>query len=302
MQGSEIRAGITQVGLLPNLEKPEAVALARELAAWFRRRGLVPVCHPEAAAAVGSAAHCEVLPCEAWRDKVAFAITLGGDGTLLKAARILAPLGVPLLGVNLGRLGFLSEVEAEQVFEALPAFLAGCYVIDRREMLDVAVVKSGGGVCRFLALNDVVVTPGTATRLGRLAVYVGDSHLGTFPADGVILATPTGSTAYSLAAGGPVLSPDLDALVITPVCAHTFYARPTVISKAETVVLRVERSREGGMVTMDGQERCRLTGDDEVRVRAAQVKALLMRRPGWDFYAMLRRKLRGDDACLFPRS
>lgn len=278
-----------RVGLLPNLDKPEAPGLTRALAEWLVEHGVVPVCLPEAAAV--AAGRCEARPIAEWGGQVAFALSLGGDGTLLKAARLLAPRGIPLLGVNLGHLGFLTEVEAESVFEALPGFLAGRYQTDRRAMLEAVITRNGSAERRFLALNDVVVTPGPATRLGRLAIYISGSHLGTYPADGVIVATPTGSTAYSLAAGGPVVSPDLDVLVITPICPHTFQARPTVISKEETVLVRLERPPEGAMVTMDGQERCPLAGDEEVRVTVAAVEACLMRRTGWDFYGVLRRKL-----------
>ncbi len=281
---------------MPNLGKPEAVALTERLIAWLAREGVEPVCPPEVAehltAAPGEHPVPRLLPAENWAGEVAFAAVLGGDGTLLKAARLLAPQAVPLLGVNLGRLGFLSEVEADSLFQALPGFLEGKYVRDERAMLRVGVYAGEVLVGRrLLALNDAVVSVGPFARLGLLSVHVSGSHLGTFPADGVIVATPTGSTAYSLAAGGPIVNPDLDVLIITPICPHTFYARPTVISKEETVALRVVGRRSEAVVTVDGQERLRLGEGEELHVSVADAVACLMRRPGWDFYQVMRKKL-----------
>mgnify|MGYP000687018894 CR=1 FL=1 len=276
------------VGIFPNLDKPRAPELARELVAWLAERGVAAVCPPEAAGRVEGA---EPLPPARWGGRVAFAVVLGGDGTLLKAARALAPGGVPMLGVNLGHLGFLTEVEARALFDYLPSALAGDYRVDERAMLAAAVLVDGRPRERLLALNDVVVSVAPYARLGMLAVWVSGSLLGRYPADGVIVATPTGSTAYSLAAGGPIVAPDLDVLVVTPVCPHTFYARPTVISKEDSVRVRLERSPEGAVVTADGQERRRLAPGEEVVVAVAGEVARLIRGPGWDFFRVLRRKL-----------
>lgn len=285
-----------RVGVLPNLEKEDALQLAGRLIAWLAGAGHVPVYPPEVAALLSPSAPegtrpGHTLPLEGWRGQVAFAVVLGGDGTLLKAARQLAPLDVPLVGVNLGRLGFLTELEAEGLFEALPAFLAGEYVVDERAMLAAWLHRPAGVEGPSLALNDVVVSMAPFGRLGLLAVHAAGSHLGTYPADGIIVATPTGSTAYSLSAGGPILHPGLDLLVITPICPHTFYARPTVIPKGEPVRIRPVGRREGVSVTLDGQERFHLAPGDEVEVRVADSAVRLMRRPGWDFYQVLHQKL-----------
>lgn len=281
-----------KVGVFPNLDKPEARALARRLAGWLRQRRVTPVCSPGVARQLfgGGEPLGEVTPVGEWPGQVAFAVVLGGDGTLLKAARLLSPGGVPLLGVNLGRLGFLTEVEAGHLESALPAFLEGECVMDERATLAVEV-RAGNGFRSYVALNDAVVSVAPFARLGTLSVFVSGSLLGSYPADGIIVATPTGSTAYSLAAGGPIVTPDLDALLVTPVCPHTFYARPTVISKHNQVLVRVDRSLEGAVVTVDGQERCPLGPGEEVEVRVGEAVAKLMRRPGWDFYSVLRRKL-----------
>lgn len=282
-----------RVGIFPNLDKPPARALARDLADWLRQRGIEPVWSPGVARQIfaGGVPLGHVAPVGEWPGQMAFAIILGGDGTLLKAARLLSPGGVPLLGVNLGRLGFLTEVEAGNLQAALPAFLEGDYVMDERATLAVEVRGEEKGCRSYVALNDAVVSVAPFARLGTLSVFVSGSLLGSYPADGVIVSTPTGSTAYSLAAGGPIVTPGLDALLVTPVCPHTFYARPTVISKHDQVLVRVDRSLEGAVVTMDGQERCPLGSAEEVEVRVGTAVARLMRSPGWDFYRVLRRKL-----------
>lgn len=286
------------MGLVPNLEKERACRLVREAADWLREKGYRPVYPPEVDRALfGGEGPGEVLPLNEWGEGFFCALVMGGDGTLLKAARALAGKDIPLLGVNLGRLGFLTEVEADQLFYLLPRFLAGDYVKDRRLMLEARVIREGRERVRFRALNDVVVGVGPFARLALFSVQVSGSHLGTYPADGVIVSTPTGSTAYSLAAGGPIVDPQLGVFVITPISPHTFYARPTVISKEEVVSLRVERTDEA-VVTVDGQEKEDLFREDRVEVRVAPESACLMRRPGWDFYQVLREKMsegyRGD--------
>ncbi|MBX6377322.1 MAG: NAD(+)/NADH kinase [Clostridia bacterium] len=280
--------GRLQVAIWPNLAKAGAGELARSLAAWLDEQG-VEVLVPEEAA--GTAPRAVPAPVETWAGRATFAMVLGGDGTLLKAARRLAPLGLPILGVNLGHLGFLTEVDAGQVFDALPAFLEGRCIVDERGTVEAEVWRADGrGAERYTVLNDAVVSVGGFARLLHLAVRVGNTPLATYPADGVIIATPTGSTAYSLAAGGPVLSPHLDVVVVTPICAHTFYARPTVIDRRETVAVRVVSEGRQVMLTVDGQECCLLQPGDEVRVSAGRDVVRLLRRPGWNFYEVLRRK------------
>lgn len=285
-----------RIGVIANPDKPRAVALVRRLVSWLGERGIEAVLPPDAPDLPEGGPRPRVEPLAAWSGRVRFAVVLGGDGTLLKAARSLAAGGTPLLGVNLGRLGFLSEVEAGSLFDRLPEVLEGRYRLDERAMLAAAVLAKGRPKGRILALNDVVVSVAPFARLGILSVSVSGSLMGSYPADGVIVATPTGSTAYSLAAGGPIVAPDLDVLVVTPVCPHTFHARPTVIAKQDSVRIRIERSREGGVVTADGQERRPLAPGEEVVVAVAGEVARLIRSPDWDFYRVLRRKLTEDPA------
>ncbi len=281
-----------RIGVIANPDKPRAVTLVRQLVSWLAERGIEAVVSPDGADAFADGAPRPLIePMAAWGGRVRFAVVLGGDGTLLKAARSLAGGGTPLLGVNLGRLGFLSEIEAGSLFDRLPDILDGRYRLEERTMLAAAVLVDGRPQRRILALNDVVVSVAPFARLGILSISVSGSHIGSYPADGVIVATPTGCTAYSLAAGGPIVAPDLDVLVVTPVCPHTFYARPTVIAKEDSVRIRIERSQEGGVVTADGQERQVLAPGEEVVVAVAGEVARLIRSPGWDFYRVLRQKL-----------
>lgn len=278
-----------RVGLFPNLEKEPVVPLLKELAAWLADRGVHVVCPPEARDVLGE--DHTLIPADSWGGMVRFAVVLGGDGTLLKAARILAPAGVPILGVNVGHLGFLTELEADNLFTELPFFLEGRFIIDERSMLEAKVLKEKGVGRRLLALNDVVLSTGGMARVGEVSVWVDDSPLGVYPADGVIISTPTGSTAYSLAAGGPIVSPELAVIIVTPICAHTFYARPTVISPRARVTIRVVRVHGRAVATIDGQEIRILREGEGVEVRLAAERARLMRKPDWDFYRVLRRKL-----------
>jgi len=218
-------------------------------------------------------------------------VVFGGDGTILHAARLAARDGIPILGVNLGGFGFLAEVQDRAVEDALLRVLAGDYRVDERMMLQAQVWRSERAVRELLALNDVVVTKSGYARLLRIRTDVNDEHLATHMADGLIVATPTGSTAYSLSAGGPILHPDLDAIVLTPICAHTLNARAVVLSGAEAITIRVEPTGAPSVLTVDGQEGHPLEPDDVVRVARAPCRARLVRLGRTGFYRLLRAKL-----------
>lgn len=287
---------VSRIGLLVNLEKPRGLPLVARLLAWLRAQGVEALVSPEVSAALGGGVRSASVGQMAGAD---FLMVLGGDGTLLGAARRTAHLGLPLLGVNLGRLGFLTELEEGDLATALPGLLAGEYVLDERMMLQCAVHGPlGPGEC-YLALNDVVVAKGPFARLLRLTVSSGDNTIVTYPGDGIIVATPTGSTAYSLSAGGPVLHPQVSGFVVTPICPHTFYSRPLLVSPVEGLRLRPEvapgpRHLVDVALTVDAQEGRPLVAGEWVEVRVADVRAKLVRRPGWDFYQVLRRKLAED--------
>ena len=215
-------------------------------------------------------------------------IVLGGDGTLLHAAKALAALNCPILGVNLGHLGFLTEVEVPDLMSAVTAMVNDRYEIDQRDLLAMRVMRGHHELVRFEAMNDVVVTKGPFARLINLETFVDEAYVTTYPADGLIVSSPTGSTAYSLSAGGPILSPALGVMVVTPICPHSFFDRSIVINGDQQVKIRVRAMHRDTLVTVDGQETYPLIDGDEVIVETSPTKIRLFRRPGWSFFQVLR--------------
>lgn len=223
-------------------------------------------------------------------------VTLGGDGTLLRGARTVVAHGVPVLGINLGHLGFLTSASPEEMEGALEAWRAGRFEIDPRMALQVrAIDREGRPREAHLALNDVVIHKGGAARVIRLSVRTAVEEVGSYSADGIILSTPTGSTAYSLSAGGPIVSPTVECIVATPICPHTLGVRPLVLPAGETVIVEVLSAAEELMLTLDGQDSERLEAGQRVEVRRAAEPVRLVRFPGQTFFSTLRRKLRWGD-------
>jgi len=222
-------------------------------------------------------------------------ITLGGDGTIVSAVRSVAAYGVPILGVNLGRLGFLAEVEPSQVSTAIPAVLEGRYRVEERMMLRTAQHREGQVILEAEAINDVVVGRGHASRTVRVAVDVDGHYVLTYAADGVIVSTPTGSTAYSLSAGGPIVAPDLNCIAITPIAAHLSALRALVVPAQSCVCLRLLKAEEA-MLTVDGQLDAELKPGDEVHNTTSQTTARFIRfgDDGY-FYESILRRLRWPD-------
>jgi NAD+ kinase len=223
-------------------------------------------------------------------------VTLGGDGTLLRGARLVAECGVPVLGVNLGHLGFLTSAAAEDAEAAVTAFFEGRVVMEERMALAVRAESANGRECgSFLALNDAVLHKGGVARMIRLLVRARDEEVGSYSADGIILSTPTGSTAYSLSAGGPIVSPSLDCIVATPICPHTLAVRPLVLPAHETLTVEVLSPTEELLLTIDGQQDRRLAPGDRIVVSRADRPVRLVRFPGQTFFSTLRQKLRWGD-------
>ncbi|TMI75169.1 MAG: NAD(+)/NADH kinase [Bacillati bacterium ANGP1] len=216
-------------------------------------------------------------------------IAFGGDGTILRAARLAARRSIPILGVNLGGFGFLAEISTDDLPGALPDLLAGHYELDERMMLQVQTDHAEEQP--WLALNDVVVTKSGVARVLRLRVLVNGEHLASYPADGVIVATPTGSTAYSLSAGGPILHPNVDALVITPICPHTFNARSVVVDGNAAVEIALTVPSPEAIATVDGRVGVPLGESWQVRVRRAPQTTRFVRVRNSSFYGILRTKL-----------
>lgn len=266
---------MNKVGLWPNMSKPETENLSIQLTHWFRSR------------------QWEVVPKwqEGPRAKVNFLISLGGDGTLLEAAREAAPLGIPVLGVNFGRLGFLCEIERDEVFVSLEKVLREEFVVQKRLMVEAALSGSGEGNFSTTVLNDVVFMRESTEGLITLQANLSGEPSVSYPADGLIVATPTGSTAYSLSAGGPVVSPDVEAILLTPLAAHSLSARPMVVSQCEEIEILLARGQKC-RVTFDGQQSIVMHPGETVSIRMSPLKALLIRLGSRSFPRVVREKLR----------
>jgi NAD+ kinase len=215
-------------------------------------------------------------------------LVLGGDGSILAAARRMGRRPIPTLGVNLGRLGFLASVSPEGVREAIEAILAGRHRVEERAMIRTEVhVARGKGIREFLALNDVVIERARTAGMISVGLRVGERAISEFRGDGVAVSTPTGATAYGLAAGGPILDPELEAFVVTPICPHSLTNRPLVVPDGRALELHVTEAPGGALFAADGQERVRLAEGSRVRVRVATSRFRLV-IVGGDFYARLR--------------
>ena len=218
-------------------------------------------------------------------------IVLGGDGTMLSVARIFAATGTPILGVNLGLLGFLTEVRLANLYATLECWRGGCHELDARAMLHAELWREGELRSSYEALNEVVVSKGDIARMGDFAVELDGKSVARFRADGVIVSTPTGSTAYTLAANGPILTPDVDAMVVTPICPHLLTLRPIVVRGDASLAVRVEGVANSAALTVDGQKAVELLLGDEVRCRKSVYTVNLVRMSEGGFFDALRNKL-----------
>jgi NAD+ kinase len=278
-----------RIGIIAK-DTPKAKEAVRKLSRWLSARGKKVLIEESTAQALGvPGQRAQNLPA-----LVDMIIVLGGDGTLLSAARLVAASkkNVPIFGVNLGSLGFMAEVSLEELYANLAKAMAGRLRSEERMMLTATVVRAGKRLAEHTVLNEAVVTKGATARLVSLEVSVGGDYLTSIRADGLILATPTGSTAYSLSAGGPIIHPTLHCFVLTPICPHTLSNRP--IALPDSSVVRVKVLSEGGdtALTLDGHVITPLALNDVVEVKRAKYKIRLIKHPTKGFYEILRTKLK----------
>ncbi|MGE4271617.1 MAG: NAD(+)/NADH kinase [Desulfitobacterium sp.] len=264
-----------RVGLWINRSKPEAITLAEHLTPWFQERGWEVYTDWEQTIA----------------QKVNFLISLGGDGTLLEASREAAPYALPVLGVNLGRLGFLCEIERNEVFDALTKIIDHDYTIQERLMLTVTVTGLDQSIDTLYVLNDVVFLREPSGAMITLQANLSGEPSVRYPSDGLIVSTPTGSTAYALSAGGPILSPNVEAILITPLAAHSLSARPMVISAKEKIDIFLARGEEC-IVNFDGYHRMLMKQGQIFHIERAPIAALLIRLGKRSFHHVVREKLK----------
>ncbi|HEX4962058.1 MAG TPA: NAD(+)/NADH kinase [Thermoanaerobaculia bacterium] len=276
-----------RVGIVAKVGSREAAHTARELVEWLRRRGLAAVLDEGTLQARGGAGSSPFLAGEPY-DLV---VVLGGDGTLLAAARALAP-GVPILGVNLGNLGFLTEINRGELYPALVEVLEGRFATEERSLFDVELRRVSGEPSRFRVLNDAVITKSALARIIELTLQVDGHLIARFRSDGLIISTPTGSTAYNLSAGGPIVNPLLPVAVLTPICPHALSMRPIVVPDGAPIEVTLETRREEVYLTLDGQEGTPMSFGDTVSITRSPVSVRLAKVSGRRFYESLRGKLR----------
>lgn len=287
--GQAARAPARAVGIVSRERSDAASALAATLEARLRAEGRT----------VWSAAHPrDEAEIEAQLPGTDVVLVLGGDGSILSAARLCAPREIPLLGVNFGRVGFLTELEPSEVDEKLPLYLGGDYWLDERSMLQAELgpeLGAGPERQRFIALNDIVVVRGAAPRVIRVKVWLDGHYYNTTVADGVIVSTATGSTAYNLAAGGPILHPQVRSSVLTPIAPHLAADRSLILEPQAIITLELQGDSDGALLSADGQITRTITPGAQVTISAhAHVTRFLRRRPPTYFYRVLAAKLRDN--------
>ncbi|MBI1747831.1 MAG: NAD(+)/NADH kinase [Acidobacteria bacterium] len=279
-----------KIGIIAKRHHPEMGPILQELLEWLKQRSVEVVLDEESAALIKSPSLRAV---ERWRlpALVEMIAVFGGDGTLLSVARLTGDHQPIIFGVNLGSLGFLTEITLADLYQALEATISGTYEIDTRQMLVAGVERGGFTIARYLALNDAVINKGALARVTDLQVCIDDHFVSTFKADGLIIASPTGSTAYSLAAGGPIVYPSMEAFVITPICPHTLTYRPLVVSDKSVITVRLESGHDV-MLTIDGQVGFPLETGDVLRVNKSDKPLTLVRPLRRNWFEILRRKLK----------
>ena len=280
---------MTEIGIITKTTSPHADEVMGKLVPWLTGRGVkVRMQEDYRGLADGDSI---AVPREHVPDGVDMVLVLGGDGTLLSAARLLEGTNQPILGINLGSLGFLTELGLEEIFGSLERVLEGEYTIESRVRLEASLHRAGEQIGHYQVLNDVVINKGALARIIDLETFVDGQKVTNYQADGLIISTPTGSTAYSLAAGGPIIEPTLDVFVISPICPHTLTNRPLVIPGGSRVELCLLSDSGAVFLTLDGQEGTRLKQGDCVRVHASDKKVNLIRTGVRNFYEVLSAKL-----------
>jgi NAD+ kinase len=282
------KRSIKTVGLVVKRERPEAIAIARTLTRLLKNKRKSPLADLETARKIGA----EPVERHHLAEQSDLIVVLGGDGTLLGVARLVASRGIPIIGVNLGGLGFLTEVTIKEAPAALARVIEGDYEVDRRIMLEAIVERASEELAQsFLAFNDVVVGKGPLGRMLELDVLANHEGFCSYRADGLIIATPTGSTAYALAAGGPIVYPTLNAIVLAPICPHTLSNRPVVLPDSYEIEIHVKAPDHDTTITVDGQESAQLGPADLIKIHRARHTVALI-RSAHPYFEIWRNKLR----------
>lgn len=277
-----------KIGIICKLERDEPVEILRQLIPWLHQKGCEPYVDRETADILGIKGYARnEIP-----SLVEAVFVLGGDGTMLSVSRLVAEKGIPILGINLGSMGFITEVNRDEIYDAAVKVLSGGCSIENRLMLTARIVRNKEVISENIVLNDVVINKGALARIIDLDTFINDTYITTFKADGLILSTPTGSTAYSLSAGGPILYPTLNNLVLTPICSHTLTIRPTVLPDDFRIRIVLKTLSEDVFLTLDGQVGLPLRIDDIIEVEKSAFKTRLLIPFERDYFEILRTKLK----------
>jgi NAD+ kinase len=277
------------VGVVVKPNHKEAWDTACELADWLKKRGINLIGSPHEEDEI---CPIEKVPTEEFQDKADLIIVLGGDGTMISTARLIGNREALVLGINYGSLGYLTEFRIEEMFPALEDILEGNYDIDCREMLEVEHRREAALLGKGRVLNDVVINKAVLARIIEIEVSLNNLFVNNFRADGLIVATPTGSTAYNLSAGGPIVYPSMNAVVLTPICPFTLTNRPIVVPDTAEINLRLMNQSDGVVLTLDGQIGYQMQTGDCVVIRKSQLTFNLVQPPNRNYFDVLRNKLK----------
>ena len=277
-----------KIGLILKHNQPKAVEIGIELTKWLLDREK-EVLIPEE---IGKTLNKDFYIKKRITSESDIVIVLGGDGTFLSVARLVKDYSIPIIGVNLGGLGFLTEVKLDEMYDILNDIFNGNYTINERMMLKASLYRGGEKISSYSVLNDVVINKGTLARIIELKTSVNDTFVTKYRADGLIVSTPTGSTAYSLAAGGPIIYPELNCIILTPICPHTLTNRPLVISGNDLITVELNSLDNDVMITLDGQVGFSLRDEDVVKIEKDEKKTLIISSPKKNYFETLRNKLK----------
>lgn len=290
-----MKPAIASVGVIVKPQQPEAVETVCRLLEWTTARDIRLVGEPEldqARIERHTNCHLEIEERERLAQTVDLLVVLGGDGTMIATARLLGEREIPVVGINYGTLGYLAEFTVEEMLPALEQIVAGEYEVERRMLIDARLMRDGVEVGKSRALNEVVVGKSALARIIEVQIRIDDQFVNSFRADGLLVSTPTGSTAYNLSAGGPIIYPSMSAIVITPICPHTLSNRPLVVPDTALVELELKNSVEDVALTVDGQVGFTLRAGDRVLINKSRAHFSLVLSPNRNYFDVLRNKLR----------
>ena len=279
---------MTKIGIICKPGRPEPLEIVKELLPWLAQRGCETFVDAETASSlnINGFSRTEIAALA----EVVF--VLGGDGTMLSVSRLVAERSLPILGINLGTMGFITEISKSQIYDAAERLLSGLCAVEERMMLDAAILRDGEKIAEYTVLNDVVINKGALARIMDLEASINGTYVTTFKSDGLIISTPTGSTAYSLSAGGPILYPTLGSIVLTPICSHTLTNRPIVLPDDSRIDVTLKTLSEDVYLTLDGQVGFSLRVDDVVVIGKSDLKTRLVIPFERDYFKILRTKLK----------